>query len=121
MASEIETDNQVFLRGRLGAPAQLRELPSGDTLCSFRVTVPRPPGSRARVDSIDCAATTARVRRVLDRAQQGDELELTGRLQRRFWRSATGLASKYEVEVQSARVSSRRRSDASPARTRASG
>ena len=115
-----ETDNQVFLRGRLGAPAQPRDLPSGDVLYAFRLTVARPPGSRARVDSIDCAATSARVRRVLDRADTGDELELTGQLHRRFWRGSGGLASRYEVEVLTARLTARRRSGASRAPTRAS-
>jgi single-strand DNA-binding protein len=110
----------VFLRGALGAPAQLRELPSGDLLCSFRVTVARPPGSRAKVDSIDCAGTAKRVRQVLERARPGDELEVTGRLHRRFWRAASGPASRYEVEVRAVRVSFRRRSDAGRGRTRAS-
>lgn len=115
-----ETDNQVFLRGRLAAPAQLRDLPSGDVLYSFRVTVPRPPGSRARVDSIDCAATAARVRRVLDRADVGDELEVTGHLHRRFWRGPAGVTSRYEVEAQTVRITARQRSGASRAPTRAS-
>ena len=37
MASEIETDNQVFLRGALEAHRHsFVKLPSGDMLCSFR-------------------------------------------------------------------------------------
>jgi single-strand DNA-binding protein len=112
MTPDPTNGNQVFLRGRLAAPAQRRELPSGDQLCSFRLTVPRPKGSRARVDSLDCAATLARVRRVLGRAEVGDELEVTGSLRRRFWRAEAGPASRYEVEVSSARVTSRRQTSA---------
>jgi single-strand DNA-binding protein len=105
-------DNQVFLRGKLAADPVLRVLPSGDELCSFRLTVPRAPGGRVRVDSVDCSTTRVRVRRTLERASPGDEFEVTGSLHRRFWRSPAGLASRYEVDVASARLSARRQIDA---------
>ncbi len=91
--------NTVHLRGRLATTPTPRELPSGDELWAFRLTVARPPGERGRVDSIDCSTTRARVQRVLERAAPGDTVEATGALRRRFWRGATGLASRYEVEV----------------------
>ncbi|MEO6886215.1 MAG: single-stranded DNA-binding protein [Jatrophihabitantaceae bacterium] len=111
MSKAIEHDevNSVALRGRLAADPELRTMPSGDELCSFRVTVDRPPGSRTRVDSIDCSTVAARVRRTIQSARPGDELVVRGSLHRRFWRSATGLGSRYEVDVRTARVSSRRR------------
>ena len=105
-------DNHVFLRGRLAAPAVVRQLPSGDELCSFRLTIPRPAGSRAKVDSIDCCTTRLRVRKSVERGAPGDQFEVTGSLHRRFWRSPSGPASRFEVEVTSARVSARRRNDA---------
>jgi single-strand DNA-binding protein len=98
----------------------VRVLPSGDELCSFRLTVSRPEGERPKVDSIDCATTIARVRRSLERVHPGDECEITGSLRRRFWRTNAALASRYEVQVVSFRVSARPRSDASPIRKRAS-
>jgi single-strand DNA-binding protein len=101
---EFSHENTVFLRGVLAAKATTRVMPSGDELCSFRVTVKRPPGSirgRASVDSIDCAATRATVRKVAARASPGEVVELTGQLHRRFWRGPGGLASRYEVEVSS--------------------
>lgn len=104
-------DNEVFLRGRLADGAELRTLPSGDELCVFRVTVARPPGDRARVDSIDCATSNARARRSLLAAEAGQVVEVRGSLRRRFWRGAAGLASRYEVQVASAKLI-RRRSDA---------
>ena len=123
----LRPDNEIFLRGRLTGEPELRVLPSGDELVSFRLTVARPAhdrtGSRSTVDSIDCATLAPKVRRCVERAQLGDELELTGSLRRRFWRGAAGLASRYEVIVTSARSNSpvrRRRSDASPGRTPAS-
>jgi single-strand DNA-binding protein len=91
--------NTVHLRGRLANLAGPRELPSGDELWAFRLTVARPPGERGRVDSIDCSTTKARVQRVLERASPGDTLDVTGALRRRFWRGTSGLASRYEVDV----------------------
>ena len=118
MDMDDSADNQIFLRGRLAAEPLTRELPSGDELCSFRLTVRRADSSR--VDSIECAATAAKARRTLARAEPGDELEVRGCLRRRFWRSPSGPASRYAVEVATVRVSARRRSGAARARTPAS-
>jgi single-strand DNA-binding protein len=110
------TDNEVYLRGRLAAEPTVRALPSGDELLAFRLTVARADAdrseSKARVDSIDCATLQPRVRRCLERAVPGDELEVSGSLHRRFWRTAAGLGSRYEVQVSSARMAKRRRSGA---------
>lgn len=105
-------DNSVTLRGTLAAKSEPRELPSGDRLVSFRLTVARPPRERTRVDSIDCATTNSRVLRCLERASPGDRVELSGSLHRRFWRTSSGVGSRYEVTVSSARLNRRRRSDA---------
>lgn len=101
-ASAEHADNQVFLRGKLAREPVIRVLPSGDELCSFRVTV----------DSVECATTKPRVRKTLGRAAPGDQIEVTGSLHRRFWRSPAGPASRYEVDVHSARLSARRQTDA---------
>ncbi|MBN9620345.1 MAG: single-stranded DNA-binding protein [Actinobacteria bacterium] len=98
-----ERVNQIYLRGRLAAPPLVRELPSGDVLAAFRLTVDREPASRVRVDSIDCIAIRPRVRQRLSKATAGELLEVEGSLRRRFWRSPTGPASRYAVEVESLR------------------
>jgi single-strand DNA-binding protein len=114
-------DNEVFLRGRLADAAVFRELPSGDVLAVFRLTVTRPNADPARVDSIECTSVKAKVHRSLERANPGDELEARGALHRRFWRTPTGPASRYAVDVETVRVSrAGRRGAASPDRTRAS-
>jgi single-strand DNA-binding protein len=114
-------DNDVFLRGRLAAVAEFRDLPSGDVLAVFRLTVARPSGDRARVDSIECASLKPRVHRSLGRAAAGDELEVRGALHRRFWRSPAGPASRYAVDVETVRLSrTDRRGGASRARKQAS-
>jgi single-strand DNA-binding protein len=95
--------NEVRLRGRLAAAPVPRDLPSGDEVVVFRVVVDRPPAaSSVRVDTIDCAAFRADVRRSARRWAPGDVLEVRGRLRRRFFRSPAGPASRYEVEVESA-------------------
>lgn len=101
-----DADNVIFLRGRLGDAPVEKELPSGDVITSFRLTVQRPPGpGRVKVDSIDCAAERARVRKTLARAAPGDVLEVQGWLQRRFWRSpGGGPGSRYEVRADAVRV-----------------
>jgi single-strand DNA-binding protein len=115
------SDNQVFLRGRLAAAADFRDLPSGDVLALFRVTVSRPAADRARVDSIECASVRAKVHRSLARAEPGDELEVTGALHRRFWRTPSGPASRYAVDAATVRVSrAGRRGAASRGRTQVS-
>ena len=121
MTKNEASDNQVYLRGRLAAAPAFRELPSGDVLAVFRVTVDRPPQDRVRVDSIDCVTTSARARNALARANAGDDLELHGSLHRRFWRTPAGPASRYAVDVRTVRVTKAgRRGAASRARTPAS-
>jgi single-strand DNA-binding protein len=102
--------NLVELVGRLsGAPLE-RELPSGDRLVTFRLVVERPPASgtaaasRQRVDTIDCVAWTARVRRSARAWPDGCVLEVGGSLRRRFRRSPAGTVSRVEVEVSRARL-----------------
>jgi single-strand DNA-binding protein len=112
------SDNHVFLRGRLADVPVYRDLPSGDVLAVFRITVARPPGDRARVDSIECASVKPRIHKTLARAAAGDDVEVTGSLHRRFWRTPAGPASRYAVDAESLRLSrAGRRASASPNRT----
>ena len=111
MSEDEPQRNEVLLVGRLGAAAQSREMPSGDTLVAFRVVVARPPaapGSTARprgpsVDSIDCVAWRAGVRRTALAWAPGDLVEVAGVLRRRFWKGGAGPQSRTEVEVVRAR------------------
>jgi single-strand DNA-binding protein len=104
-ADPVET-NEVRLVGRLAAEPEVKELPSGDRLTSFRIVVARPAGgpSRQRVDAIECAAWTARVRRSAAGWRPGDVVEVQGAVRRRFFRTGAGAASRVEVEASSARV-----------------
>lgn len=99
MSDEYEHVNEVVLVGRLSGEVVIRELPSGDELVSFRVVVQRVDSG---VDTIDCVAFRADVRRKVLRWSSGDVLEVHGQLRRRFWRSSGGPASRTEVEIASA-------------------
>lgn len=101
--------SEVLLVGRVAAQPQERELPSGDTIVTWRLVVNRPAptkaalrvgeGLRPSVDTFDCAAWTAGVRRSALRLLPGDVVAVEGALRRRFWRGPAGPSSRYEVEV----------------------
>lgn len=106
-ATEVPQRNDVVLAGRLPADPEERTLPSGDVLVAFRVVVARPPGRTGGrgpvVDTIDCVAWQAAVRRTVLGWSAGDAVEVSGALRRRFWRTGGGAASRTEVEVLRAR------------------
>lgn len=103
--------NEVVLAGRLAAAAQPRVLPSGDALVVFRLVVARGGGRAQRqgaprpqsVDTIDCVAWRADVRRRVQGWAPGDVVAVEGALRRRFWRAGSAPVSRTEVEVARAR------------------
>ncbi len=103
----VDNANEVRLVGRLSRVAETRELPSGDGVVTFRISVDRDnPGtaSRQKVDSVPCAAWDARSRRTVTGWEIGDLVEISGSVRCRFFRSGRGLGSRVEVEVSSARI-----------------
>lgn len=116
--------NEVVLVGRVAAAAQERELPSGDSLATFRVVVDRPAGVRpavvrpVSVDTLDCSCWTPGTRRTARGLSPGDVVEVSGALRRRFWRAGAGAASRYEVEVAALRRLQKAPPGAPPARRR---
>lgn len=99
--------NEVTLCGRVAAPAEERELPSGDSLVTARIIVDRDAAtlrnSAQRVDTIDCMAWLARVQRTMRAWQPGDTVHIEGSIRRRFFRSQAGPVSRVEVEVKRAK------------------
>ena len=108
-AGGVAARNEVVLVGRVAALAEERELPSGDLLVSLRVVVDRAPplrpaaGRQVTVDTLDCTAWGAGVRRTAKALRPGDVVEVQGALRRRFWRAGAAAASRTEVEVSSVR------------------
>lgn len=99
--------NEVRLVGRVSGDPERREMPSGDQLWTLRLVVARPPADpppRVRVDTLDLACWSARVRRSVSRWRDGDVVAVDGSLRRRFYRTPAGSASRVEVEVTRARL-----------------
>lgn len=103
--SEGLAANEVRLVGRVSGRPEERVLPSGDRLVTFRVVVTRhQPRGRQTVDALECVAWTARCRRSVARWDDGDVVELSGSLRRRFYRAGAATVSRVEVETSRARI-----------------
>lgn len=95
-----EWANEVRLVGRVSAPVDERDLPSGDAVGQLRLVVPRAEGARGpSVDTIDVVCWSGRTRVAARRLQPGDSVEVVGSLRRRFFRAGGSTASRYEVEA----------------------
>lgn len=116
MAADTPHVNEVRLVGRVTGAPMARVLPSGDVVVTLRLTVDRPPPrrgddpARRRVDAVDLACWTPRTRAAAERVSEGDVVEVTGALRRRFQRVPAATVSRYEVEVSRLRRASRARS-----------
>ena len=105
--------NDVRLVGRLTGEPSVVELPSGDTLVTFRISVPRAPspggGSAGvtkgqRVDSVPCTAWSPRVRRSILTWRAGDLVDVSGSVRCRFYQAGGVTRSRVEVEASAARI-----------------
>ena len=104
--------NLVRLRGKVSTPPEERELPSGTSIVTLRLSVlreasPMTEGSRQTADWVDCSAGGRKVRRTASGWRAGDLVEVEGALRRRFYRSGAGTATRLEVELLSGRVVTR--------------
>lgn len=114
-AASPDPVNEVRLVGRVSAEPQSRELPSGDQLVTWRLVVTRGAVRRSApdsvrvptVDTLDCVAWSAGVRRTARGLAAGDVVEVSGALRKRFWRTSAGPSSRTEVEVERVRRLSR--------------
>jgi single-strand DNA-binding protein len=95
--------NSVQLVGHVSGGPVERQLPSGDHLVSFRVVVPRSPAARRRtrqsVDTLECSAWSAKLRRTAARLAVGDQVSVRGELRRTFRRNGSSVRSWVTVDV----------------------
>ena len=104
--------NEVHLLGRVTSVPVVVDLPSGDALVSFRVSVARSPGatrsggatSGQRVDSVPCSAWSPALRRRIAGWRPGDTVEGSGAVCCRFYQAGGATRSRVEVVVSSARI-----------------
>jgi single-strand DNA-binding protein len=103
------TLNEVVLRGRVSGEPQVRELPSGTTLVSFRLVLarertPMTASSKVVSDWVECSAWGARVRKQAAGWHDGDQVEVRGALRRRYYRAGDQSRSSVEVEMLGGRL-----------------
>ena len=84
--------NVVVLQGSLTRPAELRSLPSGDSLVGLELTVPRAGEKAESVPVVwpDAPAAAADL-------DVGEKVVVVGRVRRRFFRSGGATQSRTEV------------------------
>ena len=104
--------NAVMLRGRVSTAPVTRELPSGSSIVTLRVSAPRTAspmtkGSTLTSDWMDCVAWGAGQRRRVAGWRLGDLVEIEGALRRRCCRGGAGTTMGLEVEVLGSRLVAR--------------
>jgi len=91
--SELAGFNVTVLRGRLSRPPEARDLPSGDRLVAFEVTVPADGDRSAEsVPVVWFGAPAAAMSLDADA-----DVVVVGRVRRRFFRAGGSTASRTEV------------------------
>lgn len=89
--------NVVVLVGRLARPAQLRHLPSGDSLVEYQLTVPRTEGQRAE----SVPVVWEKAPGYASELDTDTEVVVVGRVRRRFFRAGARTESRTEVVAES--------------------
>lgn len=83
--------NVAVIRGSLSRDPELRELPSGDRVVHYEITV----RDRSPADSVPVVWVEPRAG--WDAVVAGDEVVVTGRVRRRFFRAGGSTQSRTEV------------------------
>jgi single-strand DNA-binding protein len=115
---EPQTRNEVVLGGRISGDPQVRELPSGAVMVSFRLVLarertPMTAASKQPSDWVECSAWGARVRKQAGGWRDGDRVEVRGSLRRRFYRAGDQARTSVEVEMLAGRLVRRARASES--------
>ena len=89
--------NKVNLVGRISESAKEKTLPSGDALVEFRLIIER--DDREGVDTLDIATWPAQLKKRALKLEEDQWVGVKGVLRRRFWKTPTGVASRWQVEA----------------------
>jgi len=87
----------VNLVGRISESAKEKTLPSGDVLVEFRLIIER--DDREGVDTLDIATWPAQLKKRALKLEEDQWVGVKGVLRRRFWKTPTGVASRWQVEA----------------------
>jgi single-stranded DNA-binding protein len=97
MESFLRYLNKVNLVGRISEPAKEKRLPSGDVLVEFRLIIER--DDREGVDTLDIATWPAQLKKRALKLEEDQWVGINGVLRRRFWKTPSGVASRWQVEA----------------------
>ena len=92
--------NKVILGGRMTADAELKQTPSGVSVCTFSVAVNRKGGKDGdqKTDFINCVAWRNTADFISKYFGKGSSIMLCGSLQKRSWQDNNGV-TRYATEV----------------------
>ena len=92
--------NKVILGGRLTADVELKQTPSGVSVCTFSVAVNRKGGKDGdqKTDFINCVAWRNTADFIGKYFSKGSSIMLCGSLQKRSWQDNNGV-TRYATEV----------------------
>jgi single-strand DNA-binding protein len=92
--------NKVILGGRLTADAELKQTPSGVSVCTFSVAVNRKGGKDAeqKTDFINCVAWRNTADFISKYFNKGSSIMLVGNIQKRSWQDNNGV-TRYATDV----------------------
>jgi len=69
----------------------------GDKVAEFRIVIAR--SDELGFDTIDISAWSSKLRRTSSSLKTEEWVEVSGSIKRRFWRGATGLASRWQIDA----------------------
>ncbi len=96
-------NNSVQLIGRISSTPTEKLLPSSDVLVTFRIIVERSAAARKHsdvtVDTFDCVVWNRSLQSRALHKTEGDTVEISGELRRRFSKGPAGLRSFVSIEV----------------------
>lgn len=92
--------NKVILGGRLTSDVELKQTPSGVSVCSFSLAVNRKTGKdqEQKTDFIDCQAWRQTAEFISKYFRKGSSLCIVGSIQKRTWKDKNG-ENRYATEV----------------------
>jgi single-stranded DNA-binding protein len=97
MESFLRYLNKVNLVGRISEPAKEKTLQRGDVLVEFRLIIER--DDREGVDTLDIATWPAQLKKRALKLEEDQWVGIKGVLRRRFWKTPSGVASRWQVEA----------------------
>lgn len=92
--------NKVILGGRLTADVELKQTPSGVSVCTFSLAINRKTGKdqEQKTDFIDCQAWRQTAEFISRYFRKGSSICIVGSIQKRSWKDQQGN-TRYATEV----------------------